>query len=232
MAPNKSDQSEQQHQPTRNSGGPLRSEHQSTRSTGGLPRSEHQSRSERPRSERSRSERPRSEQSARSSGGSQRSDRSEPPARSGGPLKKITPQQISWFEASDPNQIRAELFQEAEEIADKILEEPVEGKKPLSSTQLRRYYNEVKALDYRVKGWRTLKPQEQEVKFTEILPLIKLLRAKVEYKRNAKAGRISKSFAQFMADCIHSVNSLREFEAFVMFFEAVVGFYIGRNERS
>lgn len=227
MAPNKSDQSEQQHQSTRNSGRPQRSEHQSTRNNGGQQRSERQSSRSSDGSQRSE------RQSSRSSGGSQRSDRSEQqPARSGGPLKKITPQQISWFEASDPNQIRAELFQEAEEIADKILEEPVEGKKPLSSTQLRRYYNEVKALDYRVKGWRTLKPQEQEVKFTEILPLIKLLRAKVEYKRNAKAGRISKSFAQFMADCIHSVNSLREFEAFVMFFEAVVGFYIGRNERS
>ena len=154
------------------------------------------------------------------------------PRGPGGPLKKITPRQISWFEETDPSQVRAGLFIEAEEIADRILEDPVEGKKPLSSTQLRRYYNEVKALDYRVKGWRTLKSHEQEVKFTEILPLIKLLRAKVEYKRNAKAGRISKSFAQFMADCIHSVNSLREFEAFVMFFEAVVGFYIGRNERS
>lgn len=146
-------------------------------------------------------------------------------------LEPIIPQPMIWFE-HDTKRIRLALFDEAAGIADKILCDLVEGRKAFSSTQMRRYYNEVKSLDYRIKSWRTLPMTEQRARFTEILPLIKFIRAKVEYKRNARVGRVPKSFAQFMADCIDSVNTMEEFKAFVLFFEAMVAFYIGRNERS
>ena len=155
---------------------------------------------------------------------------SEPPKKL--ILDPITPKTINWFEDQEPKRLRLALFEEAETVADKMLHDLVEGRKPLSSTQLRRYYSEIKALDYRVKSWHLLKLEAPEARFGEILPALKLLRAKVESKRNAKVGRIPKSFAQFMADGIHSVNNVYEFNAFVWFFEAVMGFYIGRNEKS
>lgn len=139
---------------------------------------------------------------------------------------KITPVKISWFLNDDPKKMDPELFlDKAEKIAEKILGDT----DALSTTQIRRYYSEVKALDYRVKRW--MPTEKKEAKFAEILPLVKMMRAKVEYKRNANSGKISLSFAQFMADCIYSVNNLEEFNAFVLYFEAVMGFYVGRNSK-
>ena len=146
-------------------------------------------------------------------------------------LEPIIPKPIVWFE-HDTKSIRLTLFEEAAHAADNILSELVEGRRTFSSTQMRRYYTEIKNLDYRIKHWRTLSVAEQTVRFQAILPVIKLLRVKVESKRNAKVGKVPKSFAQLMADCIDSVNTIEEFQAFVLFFEAVVGFYIGRNDRS
>lgn len=145
---------------------------------------------------------------------------------------KITPKPVIWFLNNERKKMNPKLFLDtAEKIAQEILDAKVERDKSMSSTQIRRYYSEVKALDYRVKGWRHLPPEEQEAKFAEILPLVKIMRAKVEYKRNAKSGKISQPFAQFMADCIHSVNNLEEFNAFILYFEAVMGFYVGRNSK-
>lgn len=138
----------------------------------------------------------------------------------------MTSDKIQWYEKDKV--MNKNLFIQAEQLAREISQDLVVSKRePMSSTQMRRYYSEVKQWDYQVKSWRHLPPETQEEKFAELLPLIKMFRAKIAYKEKATSGKLSKHFSQFMSDCILSVDNLQDFKAFALYFEALVGFYMG-----
>ena len=88
----------------------------------------------------------------------------------------------------------------------------------LSSSQLRRFYHDFKQLEKKVKAQG----------FARVKPLIKMMKSKASYAANPKRqGRIPASFKNFLADHVDSINEEADFEAFMLHFEAVVGFYYG-----
>ena len=92
-------------------------------------------------------------------------------------------------------------------------------KKTLNSAQLRRFYNDFKQLEKKVK----IKS------FEEIKPLIKMVKSKASYASNPSNQKIPPQFKKFLTDNVDSINSKEEFEAFMLYFEAVVGFYYGKE---
>ena len=106
--------------------------------------------------------------------------------------------------------IRKELLNEdAEKRASKLVRESV------TATQLRKFYNEFKGLEKRVnaKG------------FESVLPLIKMVRSRAFYASNG--NKIPRSFKDFLVKNVEAINGKKDFEAFLLHFEAVVGFCYG-----
>ena len=126
------------------------------------------------------------------------------------------------------------LDDEAEKVADSLVEYQKERdgsirrkngkvqtvpKKTLNSAQLRRFYNDFKQLEKKV-----------EMKgFEEIKPLIKMVKSKASYASNPSNQKIPPQFKKFLIDNVDSINSNKEFKAFMLYFEAVVGFYYGKE---
>ena len=93
-------------------------------------------------------------------------------------------------------------------------------KKTIKSSQLRKFYADVKSLE---RQWQASGGDEDA--FAVILPMIKLLKAKSSYacKRNV----VPENFRAWIEKHVDSVNAARDFKAFLLHFEAVVGFSYG-----
>ena len=92
----------------------------------------------------------------------------------------------------------------------------------ISRNQLRNFYGEVKSLERRLEV-------QGEKDWKNILPLIKMLKAKVKYA-SAKASSVQnvpESFAQFIEKSVNKINTTKEFKEFCLIFEAVVGYIYG-----
>ena len=112
---------------------------------------------------------------------------------------------------SDENQeiIREELLDEKA----KSLAQSFGGndRNSLSQTQLRRFFNDLRSLEKRA---------GDQASFEKIKPLIKMVKSKVAYSQD----KIPLSFENFMNDSISAIHTKRDFEAFMLHFEAVAGF--------
>lgn len=86
-------------------------------------------------------------------------------------------------------------------------------------TQLRRFYGDVKSLERQL-----LDAQDQNTAFARILPMIKLLKAKSAY--SLKREVVPAQFKAWLWDNVDSVNDIPDFKAFLLSFEAVVGFSV------
>ena len=96
------------------------------------------------------------------------------------------------------------------------------GKPELSNTQVRKFYNEIKAIERYIE----LKGEEN---FEQKLPEIKMIKAKAAYaygrKLQKKGGSITREFKDFLDKHIGQINTYQDFKIFCKFFEAVVGFF-------
>ena len=90
----------------------------------------------------------------------------------------------------------------------------------LNSSQLRRFYGEVKGLHNR------LVHQEP---FERLLPMIKMIKSKVYYGYGRKNNSLPKEFAEFLLGGIDQIQDQKDFEAIALYFEAVVGFMYGKG---
>ena len=106
----------------------------------------------------------------------------------------------------------------AEKAADKIRQE-------LNSAQLRRFFGEMKGYYQR---WKNQSKSEKAFE-TTFLPLIKLMKSKVFYASNPKKIKIPNTFASFLLGGIEQIQDGKDFEAFILYFEAVVGFLYGKG---
>ena len=103
-----------------------------------------------------------------------------------------------------------ELFNEtAKEWARKI--------ERTKKTQVRNFYDKVLELE------SDMKKEGSE----NILPFIKMLNSKVAYAVNRRVA--SSEFQEMIESCIKQVDSEDKFKTFKLFFEAVIGFYKGRD---
>ena len=89
--------------------------------------------------------------------------------------------------------------------------------KTLSSAQLRRFFGEFRQLEKRVNA----------IGFDKVKPLIKMVKSKASYAANPSKPKIPSSFKSFLIENIDNVNEKKDFEAFMLHFEAVVGFFYG-----
>jgi len=123
---------------------------------------------------------------------------------------------MSYFFDEKGNIKRALLDEKASEWA-KSFVRPSGREKELTSAQLRKFYNEFKALEKKVgnKG------------FENTLPLIKMVKSKAAYSANPKNQKIPSRFKDFLWENIDAINEERDFKAFILLFEAVVGFCYG-----
>lgn len=93
------------------------------------------------------------------------------------------------------------------------------GPKPIEmkSSQIRKFYADVKSLE---RQW--LAASDKEAAFARILPMIKLLKAKSDYAFARKV--VPESFRDWLWEHIDSIKTDKDFNAFLLHFEAVVGF--------
>ena len=128
---------------------------------------------------------------------------------------------MSYFD--DAGTIREELLDaKAEEQAKEFVKysrqgDRVDRRNSLSSAQLRRFFSEFRQLEKRV----------NTVGFDKVKPLIKMVKSKANYSANPSNPKIPKSFKDFLVSNIDDINSGQDFEAFMLHFEAVVGFFYG-----
>ncbi len=117
--------------------------------------------------------------------------------------------------------LKTELFTK---FAPNLAEETATKAEPkLTTNALRNFYDAVKAIENPIlqKGGR----EEKEKAFKQQLPHIKLLAAKVAHYQPAGRPKIPWLFAKFLNDSIEIAESLKEFEGFVLVFEAVAGWH-------
>jgi len=104
----------------------------------------------------------------------------------------------------------------------------------LNANQLRRFYNECKNLEKRfsfAKQKQTSESSSIEVAshaaFLQVLPLIKMLKAKVSYAANPSNPKIPRKFSEWLNTSIDGIEDEKDFAAFLLSFEAVVGYCYG-----
>lgn len=131
---------------------------------------------------------------------------------------------MSYFD--EKGVIRSDLLEkEACEQAEKFVKyfenrktgRSVDSRRSLSSAQLRKFFNEFRQLEKKV-GTEG---------FDKVKPLIKMVKSKAAYASNPSNPKIPASFKNFLATNIDRIEIKREFQAFMLHFEAVVGFYYG-----
>jgi CRISPR-associated protein Csm2 len=108
------------------------------------------------------------------------------------------------------------LFDEVANKSAQVISEP-QTRDANKSTQLRKFYDEVVMWDQ--------KTRQNPEKYTEYLPLVKMLNAKVAYAKGRKL--VDDNFVTLMRCCIsqldeHDKQSLYTFK---LFLEAVMGFH-------
>ena len=94
----------------------------------------------------------------------------------------------------------------------------------LSSAQLRRFYNEFKSLERKLDFMSDKGRGESDV-FQSILPLVKMVKSKVAYAQGRNT--VPNSFKRWIEENVDNIQSVDEFKAFLLHFEAVVGFCYG-----
>lgn len=90
-------------------------------------------------------------------------------------------------------------------------------KESLSSAQLRRFFSEFRQLEKKV----------DVMGFDRVKPLVKMVKSKANYAANRPANSIPKSFKEFLVSNVDQINTQKDFKAFMLHFEAVVGFFYG-----
>ncbi|MEJ5365817.1 MAG: type III-A CRISPR-associated protein Csm2 [Desulfosoma sp.] len=91
----------------------------------------------------------------------------------------------------------------------------------LKSTQLRRFYDEFKAIERRILMGESV--QVQEANLQRDLALIRMFKAKALYAEKRKVS--PRSFSQFIFDHVESIRDIKDLKAFSRIFEAVVAFH-------
>lgn len=127
---------------------------------------------------------------------------------------------MGYFDQS--GNIKVELLDEkANSLAASFVDINPRNQRPtrgsLSSAQLRRFFGEFRQLEKKVKV----------MDFDRVKPLIKMVKSKASYAANPSNPKIPGSFKKFLIQNIDDINTKEDFEAFMLHFEAVVGFFYG-----
>jgi len=123
----------------------------------------------------------------------------------------------------DPTKSEAELY-------DSLAEEQSKNIGKINSSQLRRFFGEIKELYRRFNSLTAGENDEitEKVYHEQIEPLFKMVRSKVSYATRAGGqSKLPEDFAQLLSEGISKVKTHQHFKRFVLHLEAVVGFMYG-----
>ncbi len=122
----------------------------------------------------------------------------------------------------DPSKPLVDLVDRLAEEQARIITESRE-KKGLGSSQLRRFFGDVKDL-YR--QWQRGADYREQIE-----PRFKMIRSKASYaSRPGSQTSIPREFHEFLDNGVSKVTNEEQFKAFVQHFEAVVGFLYGSGK--
>ena len=113
------------------------------------------------------------------------------------------------------NDKSAEIFSD---IAQRAAKHIKINKNVNKTTQLRKFYDELAMWNDRVQLVR----ENKQGKFQELIPFIKMLKAKVAYAEGRK--HVDKSFSEVFNRCIDQINNVDTLRDAKLFMEAVMGF--------
>ena len=113
------------------------------------------------------------------------------------------------------NDKSAEIFSD---IAQRAAKHIKTNKNLNKTTQLRKFYDELAMWNDRVQLVR----ENKQGKFQELMPFIKMLKAKVAYAEGRK--HVDKSFSEVFNRCIDQINNVETLRDAKLFMEAVMGF--------
>ena len=113
------------------------------------------------------------------------------------------------------NDKSAEIFSD---IAQRAAKHIKTNKNVNKTTQLRKFYDELTMWNDRVQLVR----ENKQGKFQELIPFIKMLKAKVAYAEGRK--HVDKSFSEVFNRCIDQINNVETLRVAKLFMEAVMGF--------
>ena len=113
------------------------------------------------------------------------------------------------------NDKSAEIFSD---IAQRAAKHIKINKNVNKTTQLRKFYDELAMWNDRVQLVR----ENKQGKFQELIPFIKMLKAKVAYAEGRK--HVDKSFSEVFNRCIDQINNVETLRDAKLFMEAVMGF--------
>lgn len=136
--------------------------------------------------------------------------------------RRIAELQQGFFVNYEKTSIRSELVDGIAHNLGKYLADI-----KLNSTQLRRFYNDLKELKENltkagIRDWT--EPTANIEIFKEHLVYVKLLKSKVAYAKGRKT--VPAEFEELIRTCIDQINDdPRDFKAFTVFMEAVVGYF-------
>ncbi|MEJ2445574.1 MAG: type III-A CRISPR-associated protein Csm2 [Exilibacterium sp.] len=106
------------------------------------------------------------------------------------------------------------LFSETAKACAKVISDNG-GSGKNKSTQLRRFYDEI-CMWYEKVG-------NDDAKFKQNLPYVRMIAAKVAYARGRDL--VDESFMKFMENGLNQIDSIKTFDTFKTFMEAFMGFY-------
>ncbi len=113
------------------------------------------------------------------------------------------------------------LCEEAEKVAKDITsEKDRRGRLKLKAHQLRRFFNEFKGLQRKLDT-----KTDKEAGYRALHPIVKMTIAKVKYAKGRDL--VPGTFVDWFEDCVQDIKDVKSFEAFVLHFEAVVGYCYG-----
>lgn len=121
--------------------------------------------------------------------------------------------------------IKTEMLEAFAEKEAKKLSNATIKNRDTTTTQLRKFFNEVKALEKRLKD-----NGDTDEYFSKIMPLVKMLKAKIHYSFGR--DKVPKEFEEFILTKVDNVRDKNDFKAFVLHFEAVVGYFYGLESLS
>jgi CRISPR type III-A-associated protein Csm2 len=140
---------------------------------------------------------------------------------------------LNFWEDETKEKVNLKIFDEAEKLVDNY--------KGMTTSQLRNFYNEVKNIEKikerSVKNIEKIK-ERSDIDDSQIFNLImirlKLLKAKLNYNQNRSINKRNQGFKNFSSDFSNILDSkiktLKDFDVFCKFFEALVGYFYGSNQ--
>ncbi|MGR3220095.1 MAG: type III-A CRISPR-associated protein Csm2 [Candidatus Anammoxibacter sp.] len=101
----------------------------------------------------------------------------------------------------------------------------------LTSAQLRKFHIEAKSLEERVKAMEDMEKPEKE--FLKLRPIVKMLKSKVAYAcpNTGRDRKVPDEFRKYIEEMVDNVDDIKDFKAFALCFESVVGFFYGQGGR-